>query len=132
MSTFQLDQNIDDLAVVKACNAEGHGVALRLPPSLKDALDPELLAVVMAGGCPLVTLDRRLACDHAAHIPDQNPGIVDAPGAVYTAKPDFWRHRFQTKLVALTPAIPRMRHRENRQQTTKGEVEGEGEETWMN
>ena len=76
MSTFQLDQNIDDSRVVQACSAEGHGEAVRLPPSLRNALDPELLSVVMVGPCPLVTLDRSLPREHAAHIPDRNPGMV--------------------------------------------------------
>src|SRR5947199_5149814 len=76
MTTFQLDQNIDDAKVVDACKAEGHGAANRLPVALRDAEDPQLLAVIMAGNSPLVTLDRKLAWEHSAHIPDEHPGIV--------------------------------------------------------
>jgi hypothetical protein len=86
MTTFQLDQNISDARVVAACRADGHGDALALPPELRDVLDPELLAVVLAGSSPLMTLDRHLPPDHSAHIPDLNPGII-----VVTNYPDRWR-----------------------------------------
>ena len=76
MTTFQLDQNIDDVKVVDACKAEGHGEANRLPVTLRDAEDPQLLAVVMAWNCALVTLDRKLPWELSAHIPEENPGIV--------------------------------------------------------
>jgi hypothetical protein len=94
MSTFQLDQNIDDRRVVEACSAEGHGEALRLPSALRDLEDPALLAVVMAGNSPLVTLDRCLPRDHSPHIPDANPGIV-----VVTNYPR--RHQTMTSTLAL-------------------------------
>ena len=46
MTTFQLDQCLDSKRFAHDCTAEGLCHTLRLPPSLRNAADPELLAAV--------------------------------------------------------------------------------------
>jgi len=76
MITFQFDQCFNDKKVIKACAEEGLAGVRRFPRELWDKPDPELLPVLMASPNPLVTLDRALPREHAAHIPARNPGIV--------------------------------------------------------
>lgn len=76
MIAFQLDQCLDSKRFVRNCTAEGRCQLFRLPPPLRGAEDPQLLAGVMAVANPLVTFDRSLAHEHTAHIPQNNPGII--------------------------------------------------------
>jgi hypothetical protein len=76
MTTFQLDQCMNDRRLAAACNEQGLATAWRFPKRLVDALDPEVLADLLGKGNPLVTFDQRFARDHVACIPSQNPGII--------------------------------------------------------
>ena len=76
MRTFQLDQCLDSKRFARECTAQGLCRTARLPPSLRDADDPELLEALMVAQNPLVTFDRALPCDHIASIPAQHPGIL--------------------------------------------------------
>ncbi len=76
MTTFQFDQCFNDKKVIQACTDEGLALARRLPSDLLGKPDPELLAVLMGAPNPVVTLDRALPTEHAAHIPAHHPGIV--------------------------------------------------------
>jgi hypothetical protein len=76
MITFQFDQCFNDKKVIKTCADEGLAGALRFPREWWDKPDPDLLADVMMSPNPLVTLDRALPREHAAHVPARHPGIV--------------------------------------------------------
>jgi hypothetical protein len=76
MTTFQLDQCLDSKRFARDCADQGLCQTFRLPPSLRDAEDPELLRALMAAPSPLVTFDRALPHDHTAFIPSQHPGII--------------------------------------------------------
>ena len=76
MTTFQLDQCLDSKRFARDCADEGRCRTLRLPPSLRNAEDPELLTALMTGFNPLVTFDRELPHEHAQFIPASHPGIV--------------------------------------------------------
>jgi hypothetical protein len=76
MTTFQLDQCLDSKRFVRDCAAEGRCETVRLPRSLHDAVDPELLQKLMATPNPLVTFDRPLPRDHTAFIPERHPGLL--------------------------------------------------------
>ena len=76
MTTFQLDQCLDSKRFAHDCVAEGLCRTLRLPSSLRNAADPDLLAALMTGSHPLVTFDRALPEEHSQFIPESHPGIL--------------------------------------------------------
>ena len=76
MTTFQLDQCLDSKRFAQECAADGVCGTLRLPPSLRNAADPELLTALMASSHPLVTFDRSLPHEHTRFIPESHPGIL--------------------------------------------------------
>ena len=76
MTTFQLDQCLDSKRFAHDCAAEGLCHTLRLPPALRNAADPVLLAALMTGSHPQVTFDRALPEEHSQFIPESHPGIL--------------------------------------------------------
>lgn len=76
MTTFQLDQCFDCKRFARDCANEGLCHTLRMPTSLRNAPDPDMLSVVMARAHPLVTFDRELPDEHTPFIPDSHPGIL--------------------------------------------------------
>lgn len=76
MTSFQLDQCLDSKRFVRDCAAEGLCRVLRLPPDLRGAEDPGLLASLMGADNPLLTFDRALPHDHTGSIPDAHPGTL--------------------------------------------------------
>ena len=78
MTTFQLDQCLDSKRFAHDCAVEGLCHTRRLPPSLRNVADPELLAALMTGSHPLVTFDRALPKQHTRFIPESHPGILIA------------------------------------------------------
>src|ERR1700682_2185915 len=76
MITFQLDECLSARKLVTACQVEGLAAVRAMPRRLKRSTDPEVLATVMAGPNPLLTVDASIANDHAPHIPNFHPGIV--------------------------------------------------------
>ncbi len=76
MTTFQLDQCLDSKRFAHDCAAEGLCGTLRLPPSLRNAADPDLLTALMTGSHPLVTFDRALPKEHTSFISESHPGIL--------------------------------------------------------
>ena len=76
MITFQLDQWLNSKRFARDCAAEALCQTLRLPPTLVDVKDPDLLRTLMAGVNPLVTFDRALPREHTSSIPRHHPGII--------------------------------------------------------
>jgi hypothetical protein len=76
MTTFQLDQCLNSKRFATDCAAEGKCGTTRLPRSLHDVQDPELLQALMATPNPLVTFDRALPRDHTPFVPDRHPGLL--------------------------------------------------------
>ena len=76
MTTFQLDQCLDSKRFARECAAEGLCQTFRLPPTLRDADDPQLLRALMVAPNPLVTFDRALPHEHTASVPLRHPGII--------------------------------------------------------
>src|SRR4051794_36901092 len=80
MTTFLLDQNVNQKSLARKCNSEGHAEAKRFPVEWKvypgGFKDPQLLPIVMAGDKTLVTNDRNIAQHYSDLIPTSNPGII--------------------------------------------------------
>lgn len=76
MTTFQLDQCFDCKRFARECAAEGLCHTLRIPASLRNTADPEMLSAVMTNANPLVTFDRELPHEHTPFIPESHPRIL--------------------------------------------------------
>lgn len=76
MKSFQLDQCSDHPSFVAHCNSKGECEVRRLPPHLRDEDDEVILAALLPGGAPIVTLDFGIVYDNRAHIFTPNGGII--------------------------------------------------------
>ncbi len=76
MTTFQLDECLDDTRLAQACNAAAKCKVERYPPELKGTPDHEMLPVVFAHSTPLLTIDRTIVYDNGASIVSPNSGII--------------------------------------------------------
>ncbi len=78
MTTFQLDECLNDRTFADRCNAEavGETQTFRYPRRLKGEDDPAVLADLLPRGNPLVTTDRAMPEQHGEHIRIPHPGIV--------------------------------------------------------
>ena len=76
MTTFQLDQCLNDKRFATDCNAQGLASAWCFPKKLVGASDPDVLNSLLQKQHPFLTLDQQIAEAHAQHIPDRNPGII--------------------------------------------------------
>ena len=76
MSTFQLDECLNDARLATACNAAAICTVHRYPSNLKGKPDREMLPVVFALGRTLVTTDRTIVDDNPSSIVAPNPGII--------------------------------------------------------
>ncbi len=81
MSTFQVDQCLNSREFVEACNRQGLVEVWRFPRRLQDKKDPEVLAEILPSGRTLLTADREIHWNHAAHIPQGHSGIIIIAGA---------------------------------------------------
>lgn len=76
MTTFQLDECLNDARLAAACNAAAKSVVHRYPPHLKGKPDREMLPIVFSLGRTLVTTDRTIVDDNPSSIVSPNPGII--------------------------------------------------------
>ena len=76
MTTFQLDECLDDKRLARACNAAAKRTVHRCPPDLKGTPDHEMLPVVFSRNTTLVTIDRTIVDDSRAAVVSPNPGII--------------------------------------------------------
>jgi hypothetical protein len=104
MTTFQLDQCLDSKRFARDCAAQALCHTARLPPSLRDANDPEILRALMVTPSPLVTFDRALPHEHTASIPALHPGIIVVSN--YPAPQTMTVRIAQRILARLKAALP--------------------------
>jgi len=76
VTTFQLDECLDDTRLAQACNAAAKCTVNRYPPDLKGTPDHEMLPVVFSRNTTLLTIDRTIVHDNGSSIVSPNPGII--------------------------------------------------------
>lgn len=76
LKKIQLDEDINDRRIEKACAAEGLVQALRFPSNLKGMKDPKVFRALFPKGNVVVTTDRGFVSDHLDEFPDVHPGVV--------------------------------------------------------
>jgi hypothetical protein len=76
VTTFQLDECLDDASLAADCNATGKCTVVRYPRRLKGMLDGEMLRVVFSQDTTLWTFDRTIIEDNPQSIVSPNPGII--------------------------------------------------------
>jgi hypothetical protein len=76
VTTFQLDECLNDANLADECNAMGKCTVHRYPRSLKQKPDDEMLPVVFSRNTTLVTTDRAIVDENSASIRFPNPGII--------------------------------------------------------
>ncbi|HYV34164.1 MAG TPA: hypothetical protein VE988_00585, partial [Gemmataceae bacterium] len=128
MTVFQFDQCLDDKKIIRKCKEEGLAEVFRLPRNLRDAEDPVVLSTLLTRPNPLVTVDRGIAVDHAAAIPDAHPGLVivshdpDSPRTMTTGQasrilaafkqryPDWHQTSLANSVIEITPGSVEIWH----------------------
>lgn len=83
MIAYQFDQCFNDPLIINGCNTQGLARALPLPREWHDRKDPELLALALPAGNPVITTDWAMPEDNARHIPDYHPGIIAVRYSIY-------------------------------------------------
>jgi len=83
VTTFQLDQCLDDKDLARACNAEGKCTVKRYPERLRGQSDKVMLPAVFSQDTTLVTIDRTIIEDNESSIVAPNPCII----VIRTKKP---------------------------------------------
>lgn len=90
MNLFQVDQCMDSKRFVESCASAGVADVRRFPRRRAGQKDPEILRAVLSTGRTLITTDRGIHIEHAAHFPEIHPGVVIvaviSPGKTLTTR----------------------------------------------
>jgi hypothetical protein len=76
MTTFQLDECLNDRRFQEDCEAGNLAKVYRYPRALRGQDDAVVLSTLLQRPNPLLTKDRHMPDDHVAAIPENHPGLV--------------------------------------------------------
>jgi len=87
VTTFQLDESINDGDLASQCNDEGQCTVRRYPERLKGTKDPVMLPMILGTDMPLLTTDFSIVERNIKSIPTNSSGVIVV--RPQTPTPDF-------------------------------------------